>query len=135
MFEPVLTLGVLRVAVLGSFLYSLAVGFLRSFIAFTLAANFPQVLLIQMVDNVFSYVQQPALEALAVDVASKRRRGRAYGALNMIPGVALTVSPILGALIWEAHGADRAFYSSALFSATAAVVLLFFLQEPEKRED
>lgn len=193
MFEPVLTLGVLRVAVLGSFLYSLAVGFLRSYsvvyavdviglskaqwglvaggmgvvgimtriptglmidrlsrklcifvsyatrplliIAFTLAANFPQVLLIQMVDNVFSYVQQPALEALAVDVASKRRRGRAYGALNMIPGVALTVSPILGALIWEAHGADRAFYSSALFSATAAVVLLFFLQEPEKRED
>ena len=193
MFEPVLTLGVLRVAVLGSFLYSLAVGFLRSYsvvyavdviglskaqwglvaggmgvvgimtriptglmidrlsrklcifvsyatrplliIAFTLAANFPQVLLIQMVDNVFSYVQQPALEALAVDVASQRRRGRAYGALNMIPGVALTVAPILGALIWEAHGADRAFYSSALFSATAAVVLLFFLQEPEKRED
>jgi MFS family permease len=193
MFDPVLTLGVLRVAVLGSFLYSLAVGFLRSYsvvyavdviglskaqwglvaggmgvvgimtriptglmidrlsrklcilvsyttrpiliIAFTLAVNFPQVLLIQMVDNVLSYVQQPALEALAVDIASQRRRGRAYGALNMIPGVALTVAPILGAVIWEAHGADRAFYSSALFSAMAALVLLFFLQEPEEREN
>ncbi len=193
MFEPVIALRALRVAVLGAFLYSLAVGFLRSYsvvyavdyiglsksqwglvaggmgvvgiltriptglmvdrfsrkmsifvsyatrpmfiVAFTLAVDFPQALLIQMADNVFSYVQQPALEALATDIASQHRRGRAYGALNMIPGVALTVAPILGALIWEAHGADRAFYSSALFSATAAVVLLLFLQEPEERED
>lgn len=193
MFEPILSLKALRVAVLGSFLYSLAVGFLRNYrvvyavdviglskaqwglvaggmgvvgiltriptgliidrlsrklsifasyairpifiVAFTLAANFPQVLVIQMADNVFSYVQQPALEALAVDVASQRRRGRAYGALNMIPGIALTIAPILGALIWEARGAASAFYASATCSVVAAVILLVFLQEPEKRED
>ena len=193
MLEPIISLRTLRVVVLGSFLYSLAVGFLRNYsivyavdiigiskaqwglvaggmgvvgiltriptgllidrfsrkmcifasyairpifiIAFTIAVNFPQVLLIQMADNVFSYIQQPALEALAIDVASQRRRGRAYGVLNMIPGIALTIAPILGALIWEARGAAPAFYASAIYSAVAAVVLLVFLQEPENRED
>ncbi len=192
MFEPVLSLKTLRVAVLGSFLYSLAVGFLRNYrvvyavdiiglskaqwglvaggigvigiltriptglmidrlsrkmcifasyiispffiVAFTLAMNFPQVLVIQMADNVFSYIQQPALEALAVDITSRSRRGRAYGALNMIPGIALTIGPILGALIWEASGAASAFYVSAMYSAAAAVILYVFLEEPEKKE-
>lgn len=193
MFEPVLSLKTLRVMVLGSFLYSLALGFLRSYrvvyavdviglskaqwglvaggmgvvgiltriptgllidrlsrkicilasyvfspffiVAFTLAANFHQVLVIQMADNVFSYVQQPALEALAVDITSQSRRGRAYGALNMIPGIALTLAPMMGAFIWEASGAESAFYVSAMYSVAAAVILYIFLQEPEKKED
>jgi len=192
MFEPVIRLKALRIVILGSFLYSLAVGFLRRYsvvyavdliglskvqwglvaggmgvvgiltripigwmidrlsrklcilisyatrplfiLAFTLSTNFPHVLLIQMVDNIFSYMQQPALEALAIDIASKRRRGRTYGALNMIPGIALTISPMMGALIWEKFGATWAFYAAAFFSAMAAV-LLAFLKEPEKKED
>jgi len=193
MFEPVMALKALRIAVLGAFLYSLAAGFLMRYsvvyavdliglskaqwglvaggmgvmgiatriplgrmidrfgrklsifisyatrplfiIAFTLATSFPQVLLIQMADNTFSYLQQPALEALVIDVASKRRRGRAFGALNMIPGIALTIAPMLGALIWEGFGAAWAFYASASSTAAAAVILLAFLHEPEKKED
>jgi MFS family permease len=193
MFEPVITLKALRVAVLGAFLYSLAVGVLMRYsvvyavdviglseaqwglvaggmgavgiftripmgwmidrfsrklcifisyatrpvfiLAFALSTNFPQVLLIQMADNVFSYMQQPALEALAIDIASKRRRGRTYGALNMVPGIALTIAPMMGAVIWEVFGAAWAFYSSAFFTAAAAVILLAFLHEPEKKED
>ncbi len=193
MFEPVITLRALRVAVIGAFLYSLAVGFLRSYsvvyavdliglskvewgvvaggmgvvgiltripiglmidrfsrklcilmsyatrpffiLAFTLATGFPQVLIVQMADNVLSYIQQPALEALAIDVTPRQRRGRAYGALNTIPGIALTVSPMLGALVWEAFGASWAFYASAFFSSAAALILHVFLQEPEERED
>ena len=100
-----------------------------------LAANFHQVLVIQMADNIFSYVQQPALEALAVDITSQSRRGRAYGALNMIPGIALTLAPMMGALIWEASGAESAFYVSAMYSVAAADIKNIFLQEPEKKED
>ncbi len=102
--------------------------------AFTLATGFSQVLLIQMADNLFAYVQQPALEALVIDIASKEKRGRTYGAMNMIPGIALTVSPILGAFLWESVGAAWPFYFSALASALAAALVFVFLREPEKEE-
>jgi MFS family permease len=102
-------------------------------LTFTLASGFSQVLLIQMADNLFGYVQQPALEALVIDIASKERRGRAYGLLNMIPGIALTISPMLGAFLWESIGAVWPFYFSALVSVLAAVVVFVFLQEPAKK--
>jgi MFS family permease len=91
------------------------------------------VLLIQVVDNIFAYVQQPALEALVVDIASKERRGRTYGVMNVVPGVALTVSPLIGAALWEGVGAAWPFYFSAVASALAAVVVFTFLREPEGR--
>ena len=102
--------------------------------AFTLATGFSQVLLIQMADSLFAYVQQPALEALVIDIASKERRGRTYGAMNMIPGIALTVSPMLGVFLWESVGAAWPFYFSALASVLAAALVFVFLREPEKKE-
>jgi MFS family permease len=102
-------------------------------IAFTVATGFRQVLLIQVVDNIFAYVQQPALEALVVDIASKERRGRTYGVMNVVLGVALTVSPLIGAALWEGVGAAWPFYFSAVASALAAVVVFTFLREPEGR--
>jgi DHA1 family multidrug resistance protein-like MFS transporter len=104
-------------------------------VAFTLATGFSQVLLIQMADSLFAYVQQPALEALVIDIVSKERRGRTYGAMNMIPGIALTVSPMLGAFLWESVGAAWPFYLSALASVLAAALVFAFLREPEKKEN
>lgn len=193
MFEPVIKLDTLRVAIFAAFLFSLAVGFLTNYsvvyavdviglskvqwgivaggmgmvgivtripiglmidrfsrklcilisyatrplliLAFTLATNFPQVLIIQMADNIFGYVQQPALEALVTDVASEERRGRAYGALNFVPGTALMIGPVLGAYLWDLFGAAWAFYASALASAAAAVLLSVFLNESVRIED
>ncbi|MBA7613445.1 hypothetical protein ES703_20694 [subsurface metagenome] len=103
-------------------------------VAFTLTTGFSQVLLIQMTDNLFAYMQQPALEALVIDIASKEMRGRTYGAMNMIPGIALMVSPMLGAFLWESIGAAWPFYFSALASVLAATIVLAFLREPEKKE-
>ena len=189
-FEPVRTLGALRVVLLGAFLYSLAVGVITQYgvvyatgviglstaewglvaggmgvvgtltrlptgrmidrfgrrislllsysvrplfiLAFTAATGFRQLLLIGMFDTLFAYVQQPALEALVVDIASEERRGRAYGVMNVVPGVALTVSPLIGAALWTGVGAAWPFYFSALASASAAVVVHTFLREPRK---
>jgi MFS family permease len=193
MFEPVINLETLRVAIFAAFLFSLAVGFLTNYsvvyavdviglskvqwgivaggmglvgivtripigliidrfsrklcilisyatrpiliLAFTVATNFPQILIIQMADNIFSYVQQPALEALVTDIASKEKRGRAYGALNFVPGTALMFGPVLGAYLWDLYGAPWAFYASALASAAAAIIISVFLNESEKNED
>ena len=101
-------------------------------LVFTIATGFRQVLLIQMLDNLFGYAQQPALEALVMDIASKERRGRTYGVMNMVPGVALTVSPLIEAGLWERVGAPWPFYFSALASALAAAVVFTFLREPEE---
>lgn len=189
-FEPIVRSKALKIAVLGSFLFSLAAGFLTRYsvvyavdliglskmewglvagamgaigivtripigrmidrfsrklcivvsyatrpliiLAFTQSTTFLQVLIIQMLDNVFGYIQQPALEAFVVDVTPPAGMGRAYGALNMIPGIALTVSPMLGAFVWESVSAPWAFYVSASFIAMAAAIVLVRLQEPEK---
>ena len=88
-----------------------------------------------MADNIFGYVQQPALEALITDVASEERRGRAYGALNFVPGTALMIGPVLGAYLWDLFGAAWAFYASALASVAAAVLLSVFLNESVRIED
>jgi MFS family permease len=190
MFEPVTRLRALRVAILGSFLFSLAVGILTRYsvvyavdmlglskvewglvaggigfvgiltripvgrmvdrlsrrtsllvsytvrplfiLAFTFSTSFLMVLVVQTLDNIFGYVQQPTLEALVIDVTPAREIGRAYGAMNMIPGIALTVAPLLGAVIWESIGAAWAFYASALFSLTAALTIWTFLGEPKR---
>ena len=100
-------------------------------IGFALSRSFPQLLLVKIVDNTFSFVQQPALEALVIDLTPKKKRGRTYGAMNIIPGIASTISPMIGAFIWEAIGAEWAFYTSALFAATAFVVLSTFLHLPD----
>jgi len=191
-FEPVRTLGALRVVLLGAFLYSLAVGIITQYgvvyateviglstaewglvsggmgvmgiltrlptgrmidrfgrrislllsysvrplfiLVFTVATGFRQLLLIGMFDTLFAYVQQPALEALVVDIASEERRGRAYGVMNVVPGVALTVSPLIGAALWTGVGAAWPFYFSATASAAAAVVVYTFLREPVESE-
>ena len=191
-FEPVIRLSTLRIAIFGAFLYALATGIVTRYsvvyavdviglsksqwgliqgvmgvvgiltripvgriidkfsrkasilisyatcpmfiLAFALSKNFQQVLLIETGNQIFTYFQQPALEALVIDVASTQRRGRAYGALNTIPGIALTIAQMLGAFFWEAFGAEWAFHSSALFTATAAVTILILLKEPEKKE-
>jgi MFS family permease len=69
---------------------------------------------------------------LVIDVTPAREIGRAYGAMNMIPGIALTVAPLLGAVIWESIGAAWAFYASALFSLAAALTIWAFLRKPEQ---
>jgi len=189
-FEPILTLKALKIALLGAFLFSMAAGILTRYsvvyavdiiglskvewglvaggmgvvgiltripigrmidrfsrkmciflsyatrpvviLAFAQSTTFLQVLITQMLDNVFGYIQQPALEAFVVDVAPTAGMGRAYGALSMIPGISLTVSPMIGAFIWESAGAPWAFYASASFIAVAAAIILVRLQEPKK---
>lgn len=98
-------------------------------LAFAFSGGFLQVLFAQLLDNIFGYIQQPALEAFVIDVTPPSKIGRAYGAMSMIPGIALTVAPLLGAFIWEALGAAWAFYAAAGFSASAALVVWFFLKE------
>ena len=104
-------------------------------VGFALSRSFPQLLLIKVADNTFSYVQQPALEALVIDLTPKEKRGRTYGAMNMVPGIASTISPMIGAFIWEGVGAEWAFYASALSAAMAAIVLSVFVRLPEQKKE
>lgn len=188
-FEPVARINALKVAILGSFLFSMAIGVWTRFgvvyavdliglskvewglvaggtglvglltripigrtvdklsrrtsllisyavrpifiLAFTISRGFPAVLMVQALDSVFGYIQQPTLEALVIDVTPPQEIGRAYGAMNMIPGIALTVAPLLGAIIWDTLGAAWAFYAAAGFSASAALAIWALLREAE----
>jgi MFS family permease len=187
MFEPVVRFRGIKVAIVGSFLFSLTIGILTRYnvvyavdviglskiewglvagvlgvvgiftripigrmvdkldrrtsilisyavrplciIAFVSSGGFIQVLFAQLLDSVFGYIQQPALEAFVIDTSPPNQVGRAYGAMNMIPGIALTVSPLIGAFIWENLGATWAFYAAAIFSSLAALVIWFFMRK------
>jgi MFS family permease len=96
-------------------------------VCFTLASQFNQVLLIQMIDNLIAYVQQPALEAMMVDISSKDKRGRVFGSFNIVPGIALTISPMIGAFLWNFAGETWPFYLSALFCLLASIIVSQFL--------
>jgi DHA1 family multidrug resistance protein-like MFS transporter len=96
-------------------------------VCFTLASQFNQVLLIQMIDNLIAYVQQPALEAMMVDISSKDKRGRVFGSFNIVPGIALTISPMIGAFLWNFAGETWPFYLSALFCLLASITVSQFL--------
>ncbi|MBS7631272.1 MFS transporter [Candidatus Bathyarchaeota archaeon] len=94
-------------------------------IAFIGSFNFLQVLFVLMLDSVFGYIQQPALEAFVIDVSSQGNIGRSYGALNLISSIALAISPLIGAFMWEIFGAVSAFYTAVVFTSIAAIVIEF----------
>ena len=52
--------------------------------------------------------------------------------MNIIPNMALMVSPMIGAALWKNIGAEWAFYFSAMTSIIAATVLFTFLRETEE---
>jgi len=104
-------------------------------VGFALSRSYPHLLLVKIADNTFGYVQRPALEALVIDLTPKEKRGRTYGAMNMVPGIASTISPMIGAFIWEGMGAEWAFYASALSAAMAAIVLSVFVRLPKQNKE
>ncbi|QGM44750.1 MFS transporter [Methylocystis heyeri] len=56
---------------------------------------------------------QGLLATLVADVATPELRGTAFGVFNLFGGVATLASSLAAGALWEAHGAETAFWASA----------------------
>ena len=66
---------------------------------------------------------QGTLSALVADATPRNLKGTAFGVFNLVCGVAMIPSNWLAGWLWQAHGAQTAFYVGAAL-ATATLVLL-----------
>ena len=68
-----------------------------------------------------------AERGLIADLASGRKRGAAFGAYNLLIGLAALISSTAFGAVWDHFGSAMAFCGSAAFALVAAAVLLFLL--------
>ena len=68
---------------------------------------------------------QGLLSALVADTAPPELRGTAFGAFNLVSGVALLAASVIAGALWDVIGPDGTFLAGALFTAVALAVLPF----------
>jgi MFS family permease len=65
---------------------------------------------------------QGLLAALVADAASAEQRGTAFGAFNLVTGLALLVASVLAGVLWDRGGPMLTFLAGAALTAAAGVV-------------
>ena len=68
---------------------------------------------------------QGLLAAMVADTAPADLRGTAFGAFNLVSGLALLVASVLAGLLWDGLGAPATFLAGAGFCAIALLCLLW----------
>lgn len=69
-----------------------------------------------------------AEKALVADLVRPEQRGTAYGLYNLAFGITVLPASLLMGMIWDWKGPATAFLVNAVIGATAAVLLLIFVQ-------
>jgi len=74
---------------------------------------------------------QGLLSKLVADTSPADLRGTAFGAFNLVSGVAVFLASVIAGSLWTAYGAQATFMAGALFAILAAVGLLAY--HPKRR--
>jgi MFS family permease len=75
-----------------------------------------------------------AEKALVADLVRPEQRGTAYGLYNLAIGITVFPASLLMGMIWDWKGPATAFLVNAVMGATAAVLLLIFVQRRVENE-
>jgi len=68
---------------------------------------------------------QGLLATMVTDTAPAHLRGTAFGAFNLVSGVAMLAASVLAGLLWDRFGAPGTFAAGAAFSLISLVGLAF----------
>jgi MFS family permease len=66
---------------------------------------------------------QGLLSAMVAAAVPAKLRGTAFGFFNLAGGIAMLTASGLAGLLWDKAGASAAFYSGAVFSSTAFILI------------
>ncbi len=68
---------------------------------------------------------QGLLAAMVADASPAQLRGTAFGAFNLVSGLAMLVASTLAGVLWQAWGASSTFYAGALFCLVSLIALSY----------
>lgn len=68
---------------------------------------------------------QGILAALVADTTPKESKGTAFGIFNLVSGLGMLLASVIAGWLWEFHSSKTTFYTGAVFSALALLLVLF----------
>lgn len=81
-----------------------------------------------LIYGIYFGLVEGAEKALVADLVRPEQRGTAYGLYNLAFGITVFPASLLMGMIWDWKGPRTAFLVNAVMGATAAVLLLLFVQ-------
>jgi len=87
-----------------------------------------------LIYGIYFGLVEGAEKALVADLVRPEQRGTAYGLYNLAFGITVFPASLLMGIIWDWKGPATAFIVSAVMGATAAILLLIFVQQRVENE-
>lgn len=81
-----------------------------------------------LIYGIYFGLVEGAEKALVADLVRPEQRGTAYGLYNLAFGITVFPASLLMGMIWDWKGPSTAFLVNAVMGATAAILLLIFVQ-------
>jgi MFS family permease len=101
---------------------------------FAFVTNAWSVWVLFLIYGIYFGLVEGAEKALVADLVRPEQRGTAYGLYNLAFGITVFPASLLMGMIWDWKGATAAFLVSAVLGATAAILLLIFVQRRVENE-
>ena len=87
-----------------------------------------------LIYGIYFGLVEGAEKALVADLVRPEQRGTAYGLYNLAFGITVFPASLLMGMIWDWKGPTTAFLVNAVLGATAAMLLLLFVQRRNQNE-
>jgi MFS family permease len=107
--------------------------FTPSSIAFIFCRSFPLLLVIYLMFAAGGNLMMPAYNALQADMIPREKRGRIMGTIGTLNVLATVPASALSGFLYDSNPAYP-FVFSVVLGITVALLILFAVKEPEKRE-
>jgi MFS family permease len=106
-----------------------------TYFLFVYTDSFLAVMVVRIAITLSAAVGQPAWNALLVDFCPKEHRGRFNALTTVIWSLLYGGGNYLGGTLIQDHGVGTPFLVAAAFMSVGALIAVFTLKEPEKREE
>jgi MFS family permease len=106
-----------------------------TYFLFVYTDSFLAVMVVRIAITLSAAVGQPAWNALLVDFCPKEHRGRFNALTTVIWSLLYGGGNYLGGTLIQDHGVGAPFLVAAAFMSVGALIAVFTLKEPEKREE
>lgn len=101
---------------------------------FAFVDNAWSVWILFLIYGIYFGLVEGAEKALVADLVRPEQRGTAYGLYNLAFGITVFPASLLMGMIWDWKGPRTAFIVSAVMGASAAILLLLFVQQRNQNE-
>ncbi len=101
---------------------------------FAFVDNAWSVWILFLIYGIYFGLVEGAEKALVADLVRPEQRGTAYGLYNLAFGITVFPASLLMGMIWDWKGPKTAFIVSAVMGASAAILLLLFVQQRNQNE-